>query len=535
MIESKQLIFGAASREQVLEGVRKLTQMVVATMGPKGRNILIERQGRKPYATKDGVTVAREIDLPDPFENMGAQLVKEAAEKTNDAAGDGTTTATLLAYSIMKEGMQHVQAGRNAISVKRGIDRAVGLVTQFLDSIKKEIDNRDEYKAIATISAQDERVGDMIAEILEDVGPTGVVTVEKGSGFGLEKEHVEGMQFDAGYASPYFVTHPDRMECVLENVPIILTDERVVTVAQILPILDKLGKSKRNTVVILADYVEGDALAMLVINKINNNFCAVPVRSPAFGSRRSDFLADIAALTGGTVLSSETGKKLENADLDDLGKAKKVVISKYQTMILGGAGTPEAIETRVNELKLQIKATEKDSDRSRLEERLAKLSGGVGIIKVGAATEFEQKELQHRVEDALSATKAAVEEGIVPGGGVAYLRAVQELEVPTLKSFGDEDERLGAEIIFDALGSCFNTIVGNAGFDAEIVRKKVLGGKGAFGFNAASGEYGDLIDMRVINPKKVERCALENAASVAGMFLTLEGAIADTPMANEET
>jgi len=534
MIPFKDFITGEDARVLVLEGVRKLAKLVVATMGPKGRNILIERGDRRPMATKDGVTVAQEVFLEDRFENMGAQIVKEAAVRTNDAAGDGTTTATLLALSIMEAGLRHVSAGKNAISVKRGIDYAVAKVCAYLETLQRPVDNREEYKAIATISAQDEAVGDMIATMIEEVGPDGVITVETGSGFGLEKEHVEGMQFDSGYPSPYFVTDPARMECVLDDVPILLTDMRITGIHSILPFLDSLGQAKHKKLLIIAESVEGDALATLVVNKMKGIFLGVPVRAPAFGKRRLDVLMDLAALTGGTVISEELGRKLDSVKFDDLGHARRVTVGKHTTVIVGGAGTQEAIDTRIGEIKQQITVADKEFDKTKLHERLAKLSGGVGIIKVGAATEFEQKELQHRVEDALSATKAAVEEGIVPGGGVAYLRAKQELEASVLKELKTEEERLGAQIVFDALPSCFLAIVENAGFPQEDTLEKVLGGTGAFGFNAATGEYCDLLEARIINPKKVERCALQNAASVAGMFLTLEGAIADAPQREQK-
>jgi len=535
MAPAKILIHGEESRDKVFAGVEKLQRMVVATMGPKGRNILIERGARRPFLTKDGVSVAREVDLKDPFENMGAQIVKIAAEDTNDAAGDGTTTATLLAYAIMKEGLTHVKAGKNAILVKRGIDQAVNAVVDFLEGFKRNVDHKDQYRAIATVSAQDPAVGEMIADVLDEVGEDGVVTVEASQGFGLEKELVEGMQFDGGYASPYFVNNPQKMACELNDVPVILTDERITSHEQVIPILDQLLKAKMNRAIIIAEAIEGDALATLVLNKMKGAFLCLPVRAPGFGQRRLDFLEDLAALTGATVITESLGKKVTDMTLDDLGSVRRLVVTKHQTTIVEGKGTKEAVETRIGTIKDQLKVAEKDVDKERLQQRIAKLTDGVGIIKVGAATEFEQKELQHRVEDALSAVKAAVEEGIVPGGGVAYLRAVEALAEPLLATLKDEDEILGAQIVFDALPSCFRKVVENAGYDVDKVIAKVANNDDkAYGFNAATGEYGNLYDMQIINPKKVERAALQNAASVAGMFLTLEGAIAEERLPEEE-
>lgn len=523
----KELRSGADARDPVLSGAKKAAEQVVATMGPKGRNILIERPGRSPFATKDGVSVLNEISLPDPFENMGVDILKQAARKTNDAAGDGTTTATLLAVSFMEQGIKVVDSGKNVISVKAGMDFAVNKIVDYLDSMKKPIENRDDYKAIATISSQDSEVGDMISRVLEKVGPNGVVTVEAGSGFGLEEQYVEGMEFDNGYTSPYFVTDPSRMQCILDSVKILLTDERIVSIQQILPLLDALGKSGEKKLVIIAEDVEGDAEATLIVNKLKNNFLGVPVKAPGFGARRTSMLHDLAAITGATVISRETGTMLDKATPDMLGFARRVVIGKHQTTIVEGGGAEKDIETRIGEIKKELELADKPREVEVLQDRLARLSGGIGIIKVGAATEFEQKELQHRVEDALSATKAAVEEGIVPGGGIAYVRAVQALEKDVLAELKNDDEKLGAQIIFDALPSCLLSICDNAGHNGDEVLANVQEKKGSYGFNAATGEYGDMVKMQIINPKKVERCALQNASSVAGMFLTLEGAMAD--------
>ncbi len=526
----KLLLRGDKCRQDVFAGVQELHAMVAATMGPKGRNVIIEKPNRPPQVTKDGVTVANEIELEEPMANMGAQLVKQAARKTNDAAGDGTTTATVLAHAIMAEGLTQLKEGRNAIAIQRGIDAAVEGVCESLERMKRNVDNKKEYKAIATISAQDERVGEMIANMIEKVGQDGVVTVEPGNGFGLEEEHVQGVQFDNGYRSPYFVTDPNKMECVMTDVPILLTDQRIDTIDSILPLLDALGKSGCKAILIIAEDVDGEALATLVMNKMRGNFFGVPVKAPSYGRKRIDFLHDLAAVTGATVISEELGRNLIGAKIEDLGRAKRVTISKFMTTLSGGRGSQEAIAARIGEIKNEFLVADKPGEKERLQARIAKLSGGIGIIKVGAATDAEQKELQHRVEDALSATKAAVEEGIVPGGGIAYIRAMQDCHVETLAALKSDDEKLGATIIFNSLSVCFKTILRNAGHDADAIYEKVREAKGSAGFNAATGEYCDMYKEQIINPKKVERCALQYAASVAGMFLTLEGAIADKPV-----
>ncbi|MDA1208428.1 MAG: chaperonin GroEL [bacterium] len=531
-MSAKQLLFGKEAREKILVGVEKLAAAVRATMGPKGRNILLEKKYGAPTVTKDGVSVAREVELEDPFENMGAQLVKEAATKTNDAAGDGTTTATVLAHAIMSAGLKHLSSGSNAISIKRGIDKAVVVVTTELDGMSKDVSSPDEYKAIATISAQDEEVGAVIAEVIDEAGKDGVITVEAGQTLGIEKEFVEGMQFDNGYISPYFVTDTSRMEAVFENASILITDKKIGSIQEILPLLEGLAQKGKKEIVILCENIEGEALATLVVNKLRGTFSALAIKAPAFGDRRKDILKDIAALTGGRLISEEIGLKLENATVEDLGTAQKIICTKDHTVIIDGAGDKKDIESRIGEIKVAIESSKSEFDVQKLQERLAKLSGGVAVIRVGAATEVEQKEKQHRVEDALSATRAAADEGIVPGGGTAYIRAISTLE--TLK-LDNEDEQVGVEIVKEALIAPLFNIATNAGAAGDVVVDKVRHLKGNEGYNALTGKYEDLMKARVIDPKKVTRSALENAASVASMFLTLEGAICDIPQKEAAT
>ena len=529
-MSAKQLIFSSDSREKIFKGVTKLAEAVRATMGPKGRNVLIEKKFGGPTVTKDGVSVAKEIELEDPFENMGAQLVKEAAVKTNDAAGDGTTTATVLAHAMMEEGLKHLKAGSNAIGIKNGILKAVHAVSEFLEKLKKNVSKKEEYAAVATISAQDEEVGAIIAEVIDEVGKDGVVTVESGETLGIEKEYVEGMQFDSGYISPYFVTDTQKMEAAFDKPYILITDKKISSIQEILPLLEALAQKGRKELVIIAENVEGEALATLVVNKIRGTFSTLAVKAPAFGDRRKEILKDIATLTGGRVISEEVGLKLENATVADLGKARKVVANKDATTIIDGAGKKEEIEARINQIKATIESSKSDFDREKNQERLAKLSGGVAVIKVGAATEVEQKEKQHRVEDALSATRAAAEEGIVPGGGTAYLRALKALDSIKVKS---KDEQIGIDIVRDALSAPMRQIANNAGVDGKEVVAKVMKASGAEGYNALTDTYEDLVKAMVIDPKKVTRSALENAASVAAMFLTLEVAITEIPKKEE--
>ncbi len=529
---AKQLLFGDQARAKVLSGVTKLAAAVRATMGPKGRNVVMERKFGVPVVTKDGVSVAKEIELDDPFENMGAQLVKEAATKTNDAAGDGTTTATVLAHAMMEEGMKHLTSGSNPILIKKGMEMAAESVTKFLEVLKKDVSKKAEYAAVATISAQDAEIGEAIADVINEIGSDGVVTVEAGQTLGLEKEIVEGMQFDNGYISAYFVTDPSRMEAVFERASILITDRKITSIQEILPILEGLAQKGKKEIVIIAESVEGEALPTLVLNKIRGTFSALAVKAPAFGERRKEILKDIAALTGGRLISEEVGLKLENATVDDLGTARRVVATKDATQIVGGGGKKSDIEMRVNDIKAQIEQTKSDFDREKLMERLAKLTKGVAVLKVGAATEVEQKEKQHRVEDALSATRAAAEEGIVPGGGTAYIRALSTLE-KLHASTKDRDEKIGIQIVMNSLTAPLRNIAINAGAEAGEVVSKVKESKDAMGYNALTGEYTDLVKAMVIDPKKVTRSALENAVSVAAMFLTLEVAVTDIPKKEE--
>jgi chaperonin GroEL len=529
-MSAKQLIFSSDSRKRIFEGVSALSNAVRATMGPKGRNALIEKKFGGPTVTKDGVSVAKEIELEDPFENMGAQLVKEAATKTNDAAGDGTTTATVLAHAMMAEGLEHLGSGCNAIGIKNGILKAVKAVSDFLETLKQDVSKKEEFAAVATISAQDTEVGGIIAEVIDEVGKDGVVTVEAGETLGIEKDYVEGMQFDNGYISPYFVTDTTRMEATFNKPSILITDKKISSIQEILPVLEGLAQSGQKEIVIIAETVEGEALATLVVNKIRGTFSALAIKAPAFGDRRKEMLADIAALTGGRVISEDVGLKLENTTVDDLGTAAKVICTKDDTIIVGGGGQKEDIDARISQIKSGIDNSKSDFDREKLQERLAKLSGGVAVIKVGAATEVEQKEKQHRVEDALSATRAAAEEGIVPGGGTAYIRAISALE--GLK--GDtKDEEVGINIVKGALKAPAKQIAENAGVNGDEVIEKVQKESGSVGYNALTGEYEDLVKAMVIDPKKVTRSAIENAASVAAMFLTLEVAITEIPKKEE--
>ncbi len=526
-MSSKILAFGDDARHKIVHGIKKLADAVRVTMGPNGRNALISKSYGAPTVTKDGVTVAKEIELEDPWENMGAQLVKEAATKTNDAAGDGTTTATVLAEGLISEGLKFLTAGANAISMKNGIMKAVDAVVADLDKQKKTISTKEEYAAVATISAQDPEVGKMISEVMEDAGVNGVITIEAGQTMGLEKEYVEGMQFDSGYISPYFVTDASRMEAIYKNAFVLITDKKISSIQEILPILEAVAQKGRKEIVIIAEGVEGEALATLVVNKIRGTFSAIAVKAPAFGDRRKEILKDIAILTGGRVISEEVGLKLENTKLEDLGQAGKIVITKDNTLIVDGAGSKKDIEARVDEIKANIENTKSDFDREKLQERMAKLSGGVAIIKVGAATEVEQKELQHRVEDAYSATRAAAEEGIVAGGGAALIHALKSLE--KVKGM-NEDEQIGIDIVRMALPYPLKNIASNAGLEGSVIVEHVKQGKDAkFGYNVTTNKVEDLIASGIIDPKKVTRSALQNAASVAAMFLTIEVAIVDAP------
>lgn len=526
-MSAKILTFGDDSRQKIVKGIRKLADAVRVTMGPNGRNALIAKSYGAPTVTKDGVTVAKEIELEDAWENMGAQLVKEAATKTNDAAGDGTTTATVLAEGMISEGLKFLTAGANAISMKNGIMKAVEAVVADLEKQKKDISTKEEFAAVATISAQDKEVGKIISEVMDQVGSDGVVTVEAGQTMGLEKEYVEGMQFDSGYISPYFVTDAGRMEAVYQNPYILITDKKISSIQEILPVLEALAQKGRKEIVIIAESIEGEALATLVLNKMRGTFSAVAVKAPAFGDRRKEMLKDIAILTGGRVISEEVGLKLENTKLEDLGQAAKIVVTKDNTLLVDGAGNKKDITARIDEIKANIEQTKSDFDREKLQERMAKLSGGVAVIKVGAATEVEQKELQHRVEDALSATRAAAEEGIVAGGGAALIHALKSLE--KVKG-ATEDEQIGVDIVKMALAYPLKNIAGNAGLEGSVIVSEVKQAKDSkMGYNVVTEKVEDLVAAGVIDPKKVTRSALQNAASVAAMFLTIEVGIVDAP------
>src|SRR5437870_2562488 len=520
---AKQIIYGEESRQAILRGVNQLANAVKVTLGPKGRNVVLDKKFGSPTITKDGVTVAKEIELKDPLENMGAQMVKEVASKTSDVAGDGTTTATVLAQAIFREGVKTVAAGANPMAVKRGIERAVEVAVERIKELAKPVKG-DMIAQVATVSANnDSTIGNIIAEAMKKVGKDGVITVEEAKTIETSLEVVEGMQFDRGYLSPYFVTDPDRMECVLENALILIHEKKISTMKDLLPVLEQIAKMGR-PLLIIAEDVEGEALATLVVNKLRGTLQAVAVKAPGFGDRRKAMLEDIAILTGGKSLTEDLGIKLENVHIEDLGKAKKVVIDKDNTTIVEGAGKHQTIEGRVKQLRTQIDETTSVYDKEKLQERLAKLVGGVAVIKVGAATETEMKEKKARVEDAMHATRAAVEEGIVPGGGVALLRAARALD----KLKADGDEATGINIVKRALEEPLRQIAYNAGFEGAVVIGKVRDSKeDNFGFNAESDEYGDMVKMGVIDPAKVTRLALQNAASIAGLMLTTEALVAD--------
>jgi chaperonin GroEL len=523
---AKDILFNADARAALKRGVDKLAEAVKVTLGPKGRNVIIDKKFGPPVVTKDGVTVAKEIELEDPVENMGAQLIREVASKTSDVAGDGTTTATVLAQAIFREGLKNVVAGRNPMDLKRGIDMAVQKVVEGLKEISREVKDKKQIAYVGAISANnDMSIGQLIADAMDKVGRDGVITVEEAKGTETTMEIVEGMQFDRGYLSPYFVTNPDTMECVLENPYILIHDKKISSLKDFLPILEKVAQSGRSLLVIAED-VEGEALATLVVNKLRGTLRCCAVKAPGFGERRKAMLEDIAILTGGTVISEEKGFKLENAQLSYLGQAKKVVVDKDNTTIVEGAGSKEDIKRRINEIKVQIEKTTSDYDREKLQERLAKLSGGVAVLKIGAATEVEMKEKKARVEDALHATKAAVEEGIVPGGGVAYLRVMHKLD--ELKP-ENEDQAVGIDIVRKALEEPIRQIVANAGLEPSVIVQKVKEGKDDFGFNAQTEQFENLLESGVIDPTKVVRVALENAASVASLLLTTEAVVFEKP------
>lgn len=523
---AKKITFQDDIRQKLLSGVNQLADAVRITMGPKGRNVLLEKKYGGPTITNDGVTIAKEIDLKDPEENMGAQLVKEVSTKTNDVAGDGTTTATVLAAALLEEGVRNIVAGANPVLLKRGMDKALDKVVQNLQQSAKPVSTREEIAQVATISAQDSEVGEVIAELLEHVGHEGVITVEESQTFGISKEVVEGMQFDNGYISPYMITDTNRMEAVYENISILLTDKKISSIKEVLPLLEALVQSGRKDLVILCEDVDGDALGNIVLNKIRGNLGILAIKAPGFGDRRKEMLKDIAALTGATLVTEELGMKLDQVGLEVLGQARKVVATKDHTVIVDGAGDQAAVQKRIGEIKAAMESTKSDFDREKMQERLAKLSGGVGVVKVGAATEVEMKERKMRIEDALNATKAAVQGGIVPGGGSALLHAAK-----ILNDFrGDnEDENVGGKLIQTVLSSPIKQIAENAGVHGEVVMSKVLEGGEGFGYDALKGEYVNMMEAGIVDPAIVVISALTNAVSVAGTVLTTGAAVTDIP------
>ena len=523
---SKQITFDADARNQLKEGVDALANAVKVTLGPKGRNVIIEKKFGAPTVTKDGVSVAKEIELEDRIANVGAQMVKEVASKTSDVAGDGTTTATVLAQAIMTQGLRSVNSGANPMDLKRGIDKAVIQVVAELKTLSREVGGKEEIASVGSISANnDSEIGDLIAEAMEKVGKDGVITVDEAKGTDTSLDTVEGMQFDRGYLSPYFVTDPDAMEVVLEDAIVLIHDKKISAMKDLMPVLEKVAQSGK-PLLIVAEDIDGEALATLVVNKLRGTLRVAAVKAPGFGDRRKAMLGDIATLTGGTLLSEEMGYKLENATMDSLGQVNRVVITKDNTTLVDGAGSEDDIKARIGQIRSQIENTTSDYDREKLQERLAKLSGGVAVLKIGAATEPEMKEKKARVEDALHATRAAVEEGIVPGGGVALVRALSALDNFEVEN---EDQQIGVRIVRRALEEPLRQIVNNAGLEGSVVVQKVKDGEADYGFNARTEEYGNLLAMGVVDPTKVTRTALENAASVAGLLLTTQSVIVDKP------
>ena len=522
---AKQLHFGEKARADMLSGINKMANTVKVTLGPRGRNVVLDKKFGSPSSTKDGVTVAKEIELDDPFENMGAQLVREVASKTSDVAGDGTTTATVLAQAILREGLKQVTAGHGPMDIKRGIEHAVEVVVEELRKLSRDVRDKTEIAQVGTISANnDADVGDLIAEAMEKVGKDGVITVEEGKTSETDLDVVEGMQFDRGYISPYFVTNSERMETVLENPYILLHEKKLSNMKELLPVLEQIARGSK-PLLIIAEDIEGEALATLVVNRLRGTLQCAAVKAPGFGDRRKEMLRDIAVLTGGNVISEDLGIKLENITLDDLGEIKRVTIDKENTTLVEGAGSASDIEGRVNQIRMQIDETTSDYDREKLQERLAKLVGGVAVIRVGAATEAEMKEKKARVEDALNATRAAVEEGIVPGGGVAYVRSLGALDKVSL----DDDRQVGVNIVRRALEEPLRMIASNAGIEGAMVLQNVKAETGTMGYDASSEEYVDMVSAGIIDPTKVTRIALQNSASVAALLLTTEALITDLP------
>ena len=528
---AKQIKYSEEARRKMKAGADKLANAVKITLGPKGRNVVLDKGFGAPTITNDGVTIAKEIELPDKIENLGAEIVKEVAEKTNDLAGDGTTTATLLAQSIITEGLKNVTAGTNPLAIKRGLDKGVEAIVANLRKISKPVATKEEKAQVATISAESQEIGSLIAEVMEEVGKDGVVTVEESKGFGMQKEIVKGMQFDKGYVSPYMITDVERMAAEYEDVRILITDKKVASLQEILPLLEKVAQTGEKELVIIADEIEGDALATLVVNKLRGTFNALAIKAPGFGDRRKEMLQDIAVLTGGTLISEEIGLKLEKVELNMLGQARKVISTKENTTIVAGKGKKADIEGRIAQIKKELQTTDSDFDKEKLQERLAKLSGGVAVVKVGAATEAEQKSKQHKTEDALSATRAAIAEGIVAGGGVALLRCIGSLDEIKIRG----EEKIGLNILKRVLEEPIRQIAQNAGEDGSVVAAEVKKGKGAFGYNAATGEYEDLVKAGIVDPTKVVRVALQNAVSAASMFLTTECVVAEEPEKDKGT
>ncbi|HMR00786.1 MAG TPA: chaperonin GroEL [Candidatus Gracilibacteria bacterium] len=523
---AKQIKFSDDARKTIISGVNQLADAVRITLGPKGRNVVIDKKYGAPLITNDGVTIAKEIELEDPFENMGAQLVKEVATKTNDIAGDGTTTATVLAEAMIAEGYRNITAGANPMVLKKGIDKAVAAIAEELEKSKVEIGNSKEKIAqVATISAQDPEVGNLIADVLDEVGHDGVITVEESQAMGTSSEVAKGMHFDNGYLSAYMVTDPQRMEAEYKDAKILITDRKISNVQEVLPLVEKLLQAGSKELVIIAEDVEGEALATFVLNKLRGIFSVLAVKAPAYGDQRKEMLKDIAALTGGTVITEELGLKLENVELADLGQAHKVIASSEKTVIVEGKGNQSDVDARVGEIKVMLENSSSDFDKEKLLERMAKLAGGIGVIKVGAGTETELKEKKLRIEDAISATKAAVQEGIVPGGGVALLQAADVLDELKLEG----DEHTGVLLVQAALAAPLHQIAKNAGKDGAVIVQKVREGKSGEGYDAANDEYVDMIKAGIIDPKMVTRSAIQNAGSIAGIFLTTEGAITDIP------
>ncbi|MCG3211156.1 MAG: 60 kDa chaperonin [Anaerolineae bacterium] len=527
----KQLAFRDDARRRLKTGIDALAKAVATTLGPKGRNVALDKKWGAPTVTHDGVTVAKEIELEDPYENMGAQLLKEAATKTNDIAGDGTTTATVLAHIMVNEGLKNVAAGANPMLVKRGIEKATAALSKAIEEMAIAINTKEEIASVASISAQNREIGELIAEVMDKVGKDGVITVEESKGLEFETEYVEGMQFDRGYISPYFITNQDSMQSVLEDPYVLIYDKKISAATDLVPVLEKVIQSGRRELLILAEDVDGEALATLVLNKLRGTFNVLAVKAPGFGDRRKAMLQDIAVLTGGQVITEEMGRKLDSATLADLGRCSKVVASKDDTTIVGGSGTDSAIQGRINQIKAEIEASTSDYDREKLQERLAKLAGGVAVIRVGAATETELKEKKHRVEDALSATRAAVEEGIVPGGGVALINAVAALDGMT---GSNADETTGVAIVRRALEEPMRGIMRNAGLDGSVVVQEVRRaqkekGNSHIGYDIMTEQYTDMVKAGVIDPAKVTKGALNNAASIAAMILTTEALITDLP------